>query len=136
MNTFKMNDGSTITGSRADLLIELQNAAKQKGSTPIARDADSRRYGLQTKSNYVNAFGSWNRALESAGLPINRNRGIVGQPRAAQSSAPSTPREERRPFSQNSRFAFGSVEEWLEATLRDERERVSALEKLYEVYHS
>lgn len=133
---------NTMTDTQAALIDSLQFAARKKRATPTARDADRRRYGLQTKAHYVNAFGSWNGAIEAANLPINRWRG--------EADARPVPRREdiRRQGEQVQRLSgvstpprnritggFSSVEDWLAASLAEERDKITALELLAEAYH-
>jgi hypothetical protein len=129
----------THTDTQTALIESLQFAAKKKRGTPTARDADRRKYGLQTKAHYVNAFGSWNGAIEAANLPINRWRGEA-------TARPVPSREVRRQGQQvisgsvappRNRITggYGSVEDWLDAALNEEREKLAALEMLAEAYH-
>ena len=55
--------------SAIELVRELQHAADAKGDVPTSTEADRHDYGLHSKGVYVKRFGSWNKAVEAAGLP-------------------------------------------------------------------
>jgi hypothetical protein len=59
--------------SREDLIGELQRLADELGKTPGQRDMNE--HGAHVGSTYVNRFGSWNDAVESAGLKRNAGGG-------------------------------------------------------------
>lgn len=52
--------------SEADLLAELERMATAEGATPTFQDME--RDGAYSPRTYVDRFGSWNEALEAAGL--------------------------------------------------------------------
>ena len=56
--------------SSEDLIAELVQLAEELGRTPHAEDMDSR--GKFNHRNYIRCFGTWNAALRSAGLELNR----------------------------------------------------------------
>lgn len=60
--------------SDKDLLKALKDAYTEKGDVPTGIDAEQRLYGLYPKRTYILRFGSWNAAVEKAGLPINPYR--------------------------------------------------------------
>lgn len=57
--------------SDAKLLKALKDAHAEKGELPTGIDAEKRLYGLYPKRTYILRFGSWNAAMQKAGLPIN-----------------------------------------------------------------
>ncbi len=64
---------STVVSDKM-LLKALKDAYNEKGEVPTGIDAERRLYGLYPKRTYILRFGSWNNAVEKAGLPINPYR--------------------------------------------------------------
>jgi hypothetical protein len=61
--------------SQDELIEALKGLAELLGRTPRARDADADP-DVPCRSTYVNRFGSWRKALEAAGIPLDpRNTG-------------------------------------------------------------
>lgn len=60
--------------SDKQLLKALKDAYAEKGDLPTGIDAEQRKYGLYPKRTYILRFGSWNNAMQKAGLPINPYR--------------------------------------------------------------
>lgn len=59
---------------KSDLIDELRRLADELGRTPTSRDmADRGKYGTAT---YAHKFGSWNDAVQEAGLEIVRQRDV------------------------------------------------------------
>lgn len=54
-----------------DLLTELKRLAQELDRTPTVHDMSE--HGAHSHNTYRTRFGSWNEALEAAGLPKNRN---------------------------------------------------------------
>ncbi|MHB9288155.1 homing endonuclease associated repeat-containing protein [Halobacteriales archaeon Cl-PHB] len=63
-----------MTVSDDDLLDELRSLAEELGEPPTSRDV--REQGTHSLGTYRRRFGSWNQALEAAGLEPHRNTGI------------------------------------------------------------
>lgn len=55
------------------LLDELERLADELGETPSAPEMNE--MGEFCVMTYANRFGSWNEALEEAGLPLNQEEG-------------------------------------------------------------
>jgi SOS-response transcriptional repressor LexA len=59
---------------KSDLIDELRRLAKELDRTPTSRDmADQGKYGTAT---YTHKFGSWNDAVQEAGLEVVRRRDV------------------------------------------------------------
>ncbi len=59
--------------SEAEMLEALQSLAKELGRTPMMADVGGNAPGAST---YTQHFGSWNKALEAAGLEVSRRTGM------------------------------------------------------------
>jgi len=67
-------DGQKDAVSREDLLSELQRLTEELGSVPTINDLSEN--GEFSKGPYSRVFGSWNSALEEAGLTPNLEQNI------------------------------------------------------------
>lgn len=60
---------------RQDLIDELHRLEERIGKSPTSQDMDKKgKYGWTT---YISRFGSWNEALEEAGLSLNQEKGTL-----------------------------------------------------------
>ncbi len=59
--------------SREELITYLQKAAKELGHTPTGNEINKLK-GYPSSTVFADQFGSWNKALEIAGLMINREK--------------------------------------------------------------
>lgn len=57
-----------------ELIQDLQNLADELNKTPTAQDLSE--YSSHSHSVYQNRFGSWNKALDEAGLEVNQKWGV------------------------------------------------------------
>ena len=79
------DSGSQRPVPTSQLIDELQDLADELGESPTARQMDDR--GPRWHSVYQNRFGSWNEALEAAGLKVHYQTTL---PEAADAGASAT----------------------------------------------
>jgi hypothetical protein len=70
----KVNEIKRNVESKEKLIEDLQQFEKDLGRTPTVAEMNNR--GPWSAETYYDRFGSWNGALEEAGLEINREQGI------------------------------------------------------------
>jgi hypothetical protein len=64
--------------TREEAIVLLQRDAKRRGRPPTRREWDKARFTQPSANTVGNLFGSWNAALEAAGLPT-REAGYAGR---------------------------------------------------------
>lgn len=116
--------------TKTELITALQSAAKRKGATPTAQDADRRRYNLPTKTRFTEQFGSWNNAIRAADLPVNKWRGDRNTPTNGDGNNARNRARSSGPIGSG----HDSMVDFIEARLREEREEVAVLERVLETY--
>jgi hypothetical protein len=65
--------------SKEQLLPDLRRASTETGSVPLTMERYDRSGGLLSASGIQRRFGSWSRALQTAGVEIAKNANFHGK---------------------------------------------------------
>lgn len=117
---------TTIKQRNREYLIQnLQEAADRKGSTPTSLEADKRRFGLHPKRTYLVEFGSWNKAVEAAGLQSRPWKGRRGADPAIA--------EDGRKATGPVLGGFNSMRSFIDSRIAEERAEIEVLEQARDI---
>jgi hypothetical protein len=117
--------------SDKQLLKAIKDAAAEKGSVPTGIEAEKRLYGLYPKRTYIQRFGSWNAAVQKAGLQINPYR--RGGQRADGTFNGGIGRLRSTGPLSMAASSHAPMEEWIEARLAQLDDEAAALKRLAEL---